>query len=218
MCLETLAQALALRILQLHGPKDATGRKRGGLTGTRLRTVLERMHMDFTRPSTTTELANLAGLSVDHFVRTFRSAIGEPPHRYLLRERIHEAQRLLSTTSRPLVEMHSKRVSPIRAIFTLRFAAGLAPHRPAIAPKPENPSKNHNPCRKNTRDSGPFFLGSSQEEENDHGLSNSNESWCHGSTICNQQEDKYASLGTSWIWKRELGVDGQADSRTGSNG
>lgn len=96
MYLETLAQALALRILELHGSEDATGHKRGGLTSTRLRTVPERMHIDFTRNSTTTGLANLAGLSVDHFVRTFRSAIGEPPHRYLLRERIHEAQRLLS--------------------------------------------------------------------------------------------------------------------------
>jgi AraC family transcriptional regulator len=105
MYLETLAQAVALRILQLHGSEDATGHRRGGLTGTRLRTVLGRMHTDFTRPPTITELAKLAGLSVDHFVRAFRSAIGEPPHRYLLRERIHEAQRLLSTTSQPLVEI-----------------------------------------------------------------------------------------------------------------
>lgn len=105
MYLETLAQVLALRILSLHGRENATEHKRGGLTGIRLRTVLERMRGDFTRPPTTTELAKLAGLSVDHFVRAFRSAIGEPPHRYLLRERIHEAQRLLSTTSRPLVDI-----------------------------------------------------------------------------------------------------------------
>ena len=36
MYLETLAQAVALRILQLHGSEHATGHRRGGLTGTRL--------------------------------------------------------------------------------------------------------------------------------------------------------------------------------------
>jgi AraC family transcriptional regulator len=105
MYMDSLAHALALRILRLHRADGAAGYKRGGLAGTRLRAVLERMHEDFTRPASTTELAKLAGLSVDHFVRAFRSSIGEPPHRYLLRERIREAQRLLSTTSQPLVEI-----------------------------------------------------------------------------------------------------------------
>jgi AraC family transcriptional regulator len=105
MYVDSLAHALALRILFLHRADGVAAYQRGGLAGTRLRAVLERMREDFTRPASTTELARLAGLSVDHFVRAFRSSIGEPPHRYLLRERIREAQRLLSTTSQPLVEI-----------------------------------------------------------------------------------------------------------------
>jgi AraC family transcriptional regulator len=103
--LDALAHALALRILGLHSAQPVPSNHRGGLTGTRLRTVLDRMHADLARPATTTELASLAGLSIDHFVRAFRVSMGEPPHRYLLRERIREAQQLLATTSRPLVEI-----------------------------------------------------------------------------------------------------------------
>jgi AraC family transcriptional regulator len=102
--MDALAHALAVRTLGLNCAQRAST-QRGGLRGTRLRTVLERMHADLTQPATTTELAAIAGLSIDHFVRAFRVSMGEPPHRYLLKERIHEAQRLLSTTSRPLVEI-----------------------------------------------------------------------------------------------------------------
>jgi AraC family transcriptional regulator len=103
--LDALAHALALRALSLHTIEQFTSSHRGGLAGSRLRTVLDRMHADLAQPATTGELARLAGLSIDHFVRAFRVSIGEPPHRYLLRERIREAQRLLTTTSRPLAEI-----------------------------------------------------------------------------------------------------------------
>ena len=103
--LDALAHAFALRALAVHSIEPPASSHRGGLAAKRLRTVLDRIHSGLAQPPTTAELARLAGLSIDHFVRAFRISMGEPPHRYLLGERIREAQRLLSTTSRPLADI-----------------------------------------------------------------------------------------------------------------
>ncbi|SDJ43387.1 AraC family transcriptional regulator [Nonomuraea jiangxiensis] len=50
-------------------------------------------------PLTLADIAAEAHLSVYHFVRVFRHATGETPHRYLTRLRIELAQRLLSGTT-----------------------------------------------------------------------------------------------------------------------
>jgi AraC family transcriptional regulator len=50
-------------------------------------------------PLTLAIIAAEVHLSVYHFVRVFREAVGQTPHRYLTRLRIEQAQRLLSTTS-----------------------------------------------------------------------------------------------------------------------
>ena len=43
-----------------------------------------------------TELADVAGLSPNHFLQIFKNTFGTTPHRYLLQQRIHAAQKLLS--------------------------------------------------------------------------------------------------------------------------
>ncbi|PXX71225.1 AraC family transcriptional regulator [Nocardia tenerifensis] len=47
-------------------------------------------------PITLADIAGAAHLSVYHFIRVFRAATGETPHRYLIRLRIEQARRLLS--------------------------------------------------------------------------------------------------------------------------
>jgi AraC-like DNA-binding protein len=49
-------------------------------------------------PLTVRDLARAAGLSPAHFSRTFATAFGEPPHRYLLTRRLERAAALLRTT------------------------------------------------------------------------------------------------------------------------
>lgn len=49
-------------------------------------------------PLTLAELADEVHLSVYHFIRVFREATGETPHRYLTRLRIEQARRLLDGT------------------------------------------------------------------------------------------------------------------------
>ena len=46
-----------------------------------------------------------SGLSPSHFARAFRAAMGEPPHRYLVRLRIKMARELLEHTRLPVIEV-----------------------------------------------------------------------------------------------------------------
>jgi AraC family transcriptional regulator len=48
------------------------------------------------------ELAALARLSEDHFVRAFKAAVGQTPHQYVLARRIAHAQRLLERGGLPV--------------------------------------------------------------------------------------------------------------------
>jgi AraC-like DNA-binding protein len=50
-------------------------------------------------------LAKSVHLSRAHFIRSFRDAFGEPPHRYLQRRRIERAMALLRETDRPVTEI-----------------------------------------------------------------------------------------------------------------
>jgi AraC-like DNA-binding protein len=50
-------------------------------------------------------MAEMAGLSVNHFARAFRQSTGIAPHGYLLQRRIEHAARLLSRTELPLSEI-----------------------------------------------------------------------------------------------------------------
>ncbi len=45
------------------------------------------------------ELADAAGVSVYHFAREFRRAVGETPHAYVLRRRLEVARELLARTA-----------------------------------------------------------------------------------------------------------------------
>jgi AraC family transcriptional regulator len=47
-------------------------------------------------------LAAIATLSVEHFVRSFRSATGRTPYRYVLEERLKRAAHLLRTSDQPI--------------------------------------------------------------------------------------------------------------------
>ncbi|MGI9242244.1 MAG: helix-turn-helix domain-containing protein [Verrucomicrobiales bacterium] len=67
--------------------------------------VVEYLHQNFDKPITTAEMANIAGVSVSHFDRTFRAAFGDSPIQYLLRIRIETACRLLKETDQTIVDI-----------------------------------------------------------------------------------------------------------------
>lgn len=53
----------------------------------------------------TGQLAELAGVSRDHFVRVFRKSTGETPHQFLVKRRIARACRILETTDLRITEV-----------------------------------------------------------------------------------------------------------------
>jgi transcriptional regulator GlxA family with amidase domain len=50
-------------------------------------------------------LAALAGLSLHHFARAFKTSAGVPPHAYVLRRRVDKARDLLISTDHPVADI-----------------------------------------------------------------------------------------------------------------
>nr|WP_296064011.1 AraC family transcriptional regulator [uncultured Actinoplanes sp.] len=98
---ESAAMFLAVHLLSQAGREN----ERIGPDDPRLRRAVDFMHENLGLPITLADIGAAAGLSTFHFVRMFRSAIGEPPRRYLTRLRIEAACRLLAGGRAPITEI-----------------------------------------------------------------------------------------------------------------
>ncbi|MGY1885159.1 helix-turn-helix domain-containing protein [Blastococcus sp. SYSU DS0753] len=74
-------------------------------TNRRLLRARDAMDRDYAEPLDVPTLARLAHVSPAHFIRTFRAAFGETPHRYLQRRRVERAMFLLRATDRSVTEI-----------------------------------------------------------------------------------------------------------------
>ncbi|GLW99604.1 AraC family transcriptional regulator [Microtetraspora sp. NBRC 16547] len=63
------------------------------------------MDRAYAEPLDIPTLARIAHVSEAHFIRTFRAAFGETPHRYLQRRRVERAMFLLRQTDRSVTEI-----------------------------------------------------------------------------------------------------------------
>jgi AraC-like DNA-binding protein len=63
------------------------------------------MDREYARPLNVSALARLTHTSEAHFIRTFKAAFGETPHRYLQRRRVERAMFLLRQTDRSVTEI-----------------------------------------------------------------------------------------------------------------
>ena len=133
---ESLSRALAVHLLRTYSsttPPERTAQP--PLVGWRLRRALDHMneHIDENLPLT--RLAAASGLSPSHFARAFRVAMGEPPHRYLIRLRIDKARVLLETIRMPKIEVGLRCGFEQTSHFatTFRKETGMSPraHRSA---------------------------------------------------------------------------------------
>jgi AraC family transcriptional regulator len=101
---ESLMTALAVRLLhvaRLHTPRKSA--RSAPLPLRALRRVLERMRADASANLDLATLAAESGYSRAHFLRTFRAATGQTPHRYLLELRLERARALVASRSMPLI-------------------------------------------------------------------------------------------------------------------
>jgi AraC-like DNA-binding protein len=71
----------------------------------RLHRAKEFIAASFDRPLTLDEMAGVACLSTNHFLRTFRQAFRQTPHQFLTAQRMERARRLLLHTDLPVTEI-----------------------------------------------------------------------------------------------------------------
>ena len=78
---------------------------RGGLPPRLMGRIREYIDSHLSENISLDRMAEMAGLSVFHFVRAFRRSFGTPPHNYQLRRRIEHAHNLLRQTELALSEI-----------------------------------------------------------------------------------------------------------------
>lgn len=128
---ESASEFLAHHILHtyssLAGPPP---RLVGGLAGHRLKAVQEYVEASLAQSISLHRLAELAGVSVRHFERAFRQALGVPPHAYVLQRRVEAAKHLLLMEPALSVEDIVGRVgfsSASHLAFAFRRQTGYSP-------------------------------------------------------------------------------------------
>jgi AraC family transcriptional regulator len=93
---ESACEFLAHHVLRTYSSWPAsTQDAKGGLSGRRLRMVMDYIHDNLGQSISLHNLAELAGISPRHFERAFRQAVGVPPHAYVTEQRVAAARRLL---------------------------------------------------------------------------------------------------------------------------
>lgn len=106
LMVESLTHAVMVHLLRHHSnlaPRPQQPLE--SLSPGRVRRVVEHMRANLGQALPLADLASVAGLSTSRFVRAFRAATGEPPHRSFVRMRIEHACHLLERTDLPVTEV-----------------------------------------------------------------------------------------------------------------
>lgn len=103
---ESVATAMAIHLVRKYSRQGPQLRKiTSGLAPFQLRRVTEFIRLHLGEPITLADLASVAGLSVFHFARMFRSATGITAMQYVVRCRVERARELLLTEDRTISEV-----------------------------------------------------------------------------------------------------------------
>jgi AraC family transcriptional regulator len=94
--LDSVEQAMAVALVKDHAVRHRPVQiYRGGLGSARLRRIEELVHAKMGDDLSLDEMAQSIGLSTAHFARMFRKSTGEPPHQFVLRQRVERAKVML---------------------------------------------------------------------------------------------------------------------------
>ena len=106
VCADHIASALEAYLKHTHKivslPPPAS---RGGLAPWQLRRAKEMLVSRLDEPISLAELARACKLSPSHFARAFRQTTGQPPHRWLMEQRIEKAKQLLVDSTLSLAQI-----------------------------------------------------------------------------------------------------------------
>jgi AraC family transcriptional regulator len=107
--LDSLASLLSVHLLRHHSSmadrREVLPPRRGGLSPRVRRVVLEYMEANLGRSLTVAEIAAVACLAPNYFLRAFRQEMGTTPHQHLLALRVTAAERMLVNSDRDLAEI-----------------------------------------------------------------------------------------------------------------
>lgn len=97
--------------------------KQGGLAPYVVRRILDYIDSYLDQPLTLAELAAQVELSEYHFARQFKISMGQPPHQYVMAQRLQRAAQLLQQTQQPLAEISLACGFSSQSHFSQRFKA-----------------------------------------------------------------------------------------------
>ncbi len=123
---------LWVRLLRAYSVrKGESAYATGGLGPARERRVREHIEADLERDLSIQSLAEVVGLSPQHFAALFRESTGFTPHQYVNHRRIARAQELLKKVDMPFIEisMQCGFSSQSQFITTFRKLVGMTPGR-----------------------------------------------------------------------------------------
>jgi AraC family transcriptional regulator len=127
---DSLITALAARLLYAVRSEKASATSRiSALPPRPLRRVLEHMRANLSANLDLATLAAETGYSRAHFLRTFRAATGQTPHRYLIELRLEKARALLASRPMPLIDVAAECGFSSHAHLTSAFRSrfGVSP-------------------------------------------------------------------------------------------
>lgn len=102
---DSLATALALRLLERHSTAAPIREDRTQMPGHRLRLVLSYIEDNLGRDLSLAEIALVAGIGLSQFKKVFRESMGLPVHRYVIQRRVERAKALLEDEKRSIAEI-----------------------------------------------------------------------------------------------------------------
>jgi AraC family transcriptional regulator len=132
---ESASEFLAHHIVHAHSSLSVLPQLfSGGLTGRRLRIVLDYIQDNISERITLRGLAELAGVSARHFERAFRQSVGVPLNAYVIDQRVATARMLLMMKPPLPVETIATRAgfsssSHLASAFRRRFGCSPAQFR-----------------------------------------------------------------------------------------
>jgi AraC family transcriptional regulator len=129
---ETASATLAARLLQKYcdtGPCRSLVPTTRHIDHPRLRRALDYISANLDAEITLAQLAQVAGVSMFHFARTFTRAVGVSPSRYVSRMRLEKAMAEIAAGKLPLAEIAFRAGFSSQASFTRAFCrvTGLTP-------------------------------------------------------------------------------------------
>ena len=102
---ESLANALAVYLLKRYAVRRITPViYKGGLTGNRLKRVLDYIAANLDEDISLAQLAAIAGMSPHYFSELFKLSTGRAPHNYVLMQRVERAKQHLRDPKRSIID------------------------------------------------------------------------------------------------------------------